>query len=149
MFSRRSNNSLSFKTSEAKFLDGLAEKNLSKKKSNFTFLTHFFSKATNCIPRRELVYYTFCCSLPENILSFLPKVISITWIRFSLTLEYISLMLIELSIRIFEYVSIFNNVNCQINARSDILSRTLVVIYIKIYFNNTNQQTIAFIDKHS
>ena len=70
-------------------------------------------------------------------------------ISFSLTLEYISLVLIELSIRIFEYVSIFNNVNWQTNARSDILSGNFIVIYIKIYFNNTNQQTIAFIDKHS
>ena len=41
----------------------------------------------------------------------MPKVISIAKISFSLTLDYISLVLIELSIRIFEYVSIFNNVN--------------------------------------
>jgi len=56
---------------------------------------------------------------------------------------------IELSIRIFEYVLIFNNVDWQTNVRSDILSGKFIVIYIKIYFNNTNQQTIAFIDKHS
>ena len=55
----------------------------------------------------------------------------------------------RISIRIFEYVSIFNNVNWQRNARSDILSGNFIVIYIKIYFNNTNQQTIAFIDKYS
>ena len=67
--------------------------------------------------------------------------------QFSLALGYISLVLIELSIRIFEYVSIFNNVKWQTNARSDILSGNFVVIYIKIYFNNTNQQAIAFIDK--
>ena len=86
-------------------------------------------------------YYTFRCSLPENILAFMPKVIS-------LTLEYISLVLIELSIRIFEYVLIFNNVSSQTCALRH-FERELLVIYIKMYFNNTNQQTIAFIDKHS
>ena len=67
---------------------------------------------------------------------------------FSITLEYISLVWIGLSIGIFAYVSIINNVNWQTNVRSDILSGNFVVIYIKIYFNNTNQQTIAFIDMH-
>ena len=83
----------------------------------------------------QKIYFHLCQSYINNVN------------KFSLTPEYISLMLIELSIRIFEYVSIFNKVNWQTNARSDILS--FIVIYIKIYFNNTKQKTIAFIDKHS
>ena len=51
----------------------------------------------------------------------------------------------RISIRIFEYVSIFNNVNWQTNARSDILSGNFIVYYGNR--DNRPQNTRASLDK--
>ena len=85
------------------------------KKKDDKKLKAFYDWATTGIPvkmnQNKNDNTLFAVHYQKNILSFMLKVISIAKISFSLTLEYISLVLIELSIRIFEYVSIFNNVN--------------------------------------